>query len=171
MSTSGASPWGVIPSTVAIAAGTEPGSLTDASSTSQTPSGNSSGQLGADLDRQPGLADATDAGQRDQPVAPHQLGDVADHSFAPDRPSSAAAAGCRSTASTLRSTGKSDGSPSATTWYTDHPAAQPAEPVLTERSQRDAVAHAAPRSSSETSTCPPCAIDISRAARFTSLPK
>ena len=37
-----------------------------------------SGHLGADLERQPGLADAADAGQRDQPVRPHELGDLGD---------------------------------------------------------------------------------------------
>ena len=41
VSISAESPWGVMPSTVAIAAGTEAGSPTDASSTIHTPSGNS----------------------------------------------------------------------------------------------------------------------------------
>ena len=46
--------------------------------------GELAGDLGADLERQPGLADPADAGQRDQPVRPHELGDLGDHLLAAD---------------------------------------------------------------------------------------
>ena len=42
------------------------------------------GELGADLEGQAGLADTADAGQRDQAVRPHELGDVVDHLLATD---------------------------------------------------------------------------------------
>ena len=43
------------------------------------------GELGTDLDGQAGLADTTDAGQRDQTLGPHQLGDVVDLGVTPDK--------------------------------------------------------------------------------------
>ena len=44
-----------------------------------------SGDLGAHLERQPGLADTTDAGQRHEPVRTDEVGDVGDHLFATDQ--------------------------------------------------------------------------------------
>jgi hypothetical protein len=41
-------------------------------------------QLGRHLQRQPGLAHAADAGQRDEPVAPDELGDLLDLSLSSD---------------------------------------------------------------------------------------
>ena len=94
VSMSGASPWGVMPSTVAIAAGTEAGSPTERQLDHPHAVGELAGHLGPDLEREPGLADAADAGQRDQPVRPHELGDLVDHRPRGRRASSAAAGGC-----------------------------------------------------------------------------
>ena len=43
------------------------------------------GELGTDLNRQAGLADTTDAGQRDQTLGPHQFGDIVDLGVTPDK--------------------------------------------------------------------------------------
>ena len=42
------------------------------------------GDLGPDLERQPRLADASDAGERDQPARPHELGDFGNDFLAAD---------------------------------------------------------------------------------------
>ena len=73
-----------MPNTDATAAGTESGSPTEASSTIHTPSGNSPSNSDPGFERQPGLADPADAAQRDQPVRPHELGDLFDHRVAAD---------------------------------------------------------------------------------------
>ena len=169
VSISAASPCGVMPSAVAIAAGTEAGSPTGASSTIHTPSGNS-----------PATSAPTSSASRVLPTPPTPLSVTSRF----DRTSSATSATRSSRPtnelscwgrlpvkrSTLRSTGNSDRSPSATTWYTD---IRPRRP----RSRCSPSGRSATRSRSstsvvsETSTWPPCASDISRAARFTSLPK
>ena len=64
---------------VATASGTDAGSPTGASSTTQTPSGNSRGKVGRDLQRQARLADPARAREGDQPVCadePRQLLDL-----------------------------------------------------------------------------------------------
>ena len=57
-----------MPSTAATASGTAAGSPTGASSITHTPSGKSSAERAADLQRESGLADPADTGQRHQPV-------------------------------------------------------------------------------------------------------
>ena len=118
VSMSAASPWGVIPSTVAMAAGTEAGSPIDASSTIHTPSVNS-----------PATSAPTSRARRVLPTPPTPVRVTSRL----DRTSSATSATTfsRPTSelsccgrlpvkeSTLRSTGNSVGSPSTTTWYTD----------------------------------------------------
>ena len=136
---SGASPWGVMPSTVAIAAGTEAGSPTDASSTIHTPSGNSPATSAPDLERQPGLADAADAGQRDEPARPHELGDLGDHLLATDQRAQL----LREVAGEVVDAaehGELGREPVGDDLVHRHPPAQPAEPVLAQGPQRHAVA-------------------------------
>ena len=41
-------------------------------------------EFGTDLDGQTSLANTTDAGQRDQAMGPHQIGDIVDLEIAPD---------------------------------------------------------------------------------------
>ena len=47
--------------------------------------GELAGDLGPDLEGQPRLADPADAGQRDQPARPHELGDFGDDVLAADQ--------------------------------------------------------------------------------------
>ena len=95
--------------------------------------------LRPDLDREAGLADPADAGQRDQPVPAHELGDLADDLLAPDH-----------RAQLLREVA-GDGVDAAQHGEVGpeslgehlvhrHPAAQPPQPVLTERAQPHPVA-------------------------------
>ena len=74
-----------MPSTVAIAAGTEAGSPTDASSTIHTPSGNSPATSAPTSRASRVLPTPADAAQRDEPARPHELGDLADHLLAADQ--------------------------------------------------------------------------------------
>ena len=106
-----------MPSTVAIAAGTEAGSPTDASSTIHTPSGNS-----------PASSAPASSASRVLPTPPTPLSvtsrfdrtSSATSSTTASRPTSELSCCGRLPAnvSTPRSTGNSAGSPSATTWYT-----------------------------------------------------
>ena len=70
VSISGTSLCGVMPSTVASAAGTASGSPTPGQLDDPDPVLEFTREFSADLDGQSGLADSADAGQRDQPPAP-----------------------------------------------------------------------------------------------------
>ncbi len=87
VSISGTSLCVVMPSTVARAAGTAPGSPTPASSTIRTPSSNSPASSAPTSMAETSLADATDAGQRYQTLVAHQFGDIVDIAVAPDEAS------------------------------------------------------------------------------------
>ena len=69
-------PCGVMPSVVAIASGTAAAVGERRELDHPHPVGVLVGELGAHLDRQPGLADTADAGQGHQPVAADQLDEV-----------------------------------------------------------------------------------------------
>ena len=167
---SGVSPCGVIPSTVAIAAGIEPGSPTAASSTIHAPSGNS-----------PASSAPTSSAIRVLPTPPTPVSVTSCRS----RTSSATSAHqfvatdergnlpwqvARRSCSALRSTGKSVGRPSATTWNTE---IRPRSPRSTcsPSGRSDRRLRSSTSVVSDTRTCPPCASAISRAARLTSLPE
>ena len=162
VSMSAASPCGVMPSAVAIAAGTDAASPTGASSTIHTPSGNSPASSAPTSSGQPGLADTADAAQRDQPVRPHELGDLGDQVLAADE-----------RAQLLRQVARE--AVDAAEHRELEPAARRRRPgtptsVPAGRGAGARPAAAAPRGLrsstsvvSETSTWPPCASDISRA--------
>ena len=65
--------WSGSPSARATAIGTSSGSVIGARSTYHTPSRELAGELGRDLDREPGFADPARTGQRHQPVVGQQL--------------------------------------------------------------------------------------------------
>ena len=142
---SGASPCGVMPSTVAIAAGTDAGSPTDASSTIQTPSGNS-----------PATSAPTSSASRVLPTPPtpvsvtsrarpHELGDLADHLLAADERAQLLREVAREGVDAAEH-GEVGREPVGDHLVHRHPAAQTAEPVLAERAAAPRGRAAAPRS-------------------------
>ena len=145
VSTSGVSPCGVMPNTVAIAAGTEVGSPTDASSTSHTPSGNS-----------PATSAPTSRASRDLPTPPTPVSVTSEF----DRTSSATSRDDRlatdQRGQLLREVAREvvdaaehrevDREPVGDDLVHRHAAVPTAEPVLAERPQRARGRAAAPRS-------------------------
>ena len=97
-------------------------------------------ELGAGLDREPGLADAADAGQGHEPMFPDHLRDVADQLLSSDDRAELlrqVAGQCVDAAQDR------EVSPQPLAEHLEHrdPAAQPAEPVVAERPQGHAPAH------------------------------
>ena len=150
-----------------------PARVTGSSGTKQTPSGKSSATSAAICERQPRLARAARPGERQQPG----------RRAAASRASASSRRGRRSVvswvgrlfgrASSVRSGGKSDGRPSATTCADPLGREQVLEPVLAQVAQRDAVRQAAAdqaRVAAETRTWPPWPAAAMRAARLTSRP-
>ena len=101
--------------------------------------GELAGHLGADLERQPGLADPADAAQRDQPVRPHELGDLGDQLLAADERAQLLREVAREGVDAAEH-GELRREPVGDDLVHRHPSAQAAEPVLTQRPQRHAVA-------------------------------
>ena len=138
VSISAASPCGVMPSAVAMAAG-DRGRVADRGQLDHPHAlGELAGQLGADLERQPGLADPSDAAQRDQPVRPHELGDLGDQILAADEGAQLLREVAREAVHApehgeLRPESVGDD------LVHRHPPTQAAEPMLTQRPQRHPV--------------------------------
>ena len=169
VSISAALPCGVIPSAVAMAAVTADGSPIGASSIIHTPSGNS-----------PASSAPTSSASLVLPTPPTPLSVTSRpdcRSWAisvtrSSRPTKELSCGGRFPAkrSALRSTGNSDRSPSAMTWYT---VIRPRRPRnrCSPRGRSATRCRSSTSVVSDTTTWPPCASDVSRAARFTSVPK
>ena len=103
------------------------------------PVGELTRDLGTHLERKPRLSDSANAGQRDQPVAPHELGDFADEFF----PSDHGAELLRQVSGERVDTAQDrEVRPQALGEDLEHrhPAAQTAQPVFTERPEPDAIA-------------------------------
>ena len=100
--------------------------------------GKLSRHVGADLDREPGLADSAYAGQRDHAVGTYELRDLAHDVVAADDRAQLPReiAGERIDAAERREVGRE---PVAEQLVHRHPAPEPAQPVLAERSERGAV--------------------------------
>ncbi len=98
------------------------------------------GHLSADLEGQPRLADAAHAGQRDQPVGPHQLGDLADQRLAPDERTELAWQVAGEVVDTAQD-GELRRDPFGHHLEYSNPAAQPTQQVLAQRAQGDTAAH------------------------------
>ena len=101
--------------------------------------GKLAGHLGADLERQPGLADAADAGQRDQPARPHELGDLGDHLLPAHERAQLLREVAREVVDAAEH-GELRRESVGNDLVHRHPSAQTAEPVLTQGPQRHAVA-------------------------------
>ncbi len=113
---------------------TDPGQLDDPDPVVELP-----GELGTDLDGQAGLADTTDAGQRDQTLRPHQLGDLVDLGVTPDERADLAGEVAGEVVDAAQH-GKLRREPVGHHLEHRDRAAQPAQEVLTQRSQGDPVA-------------------------------
>jgi len=150
-----------------IAGITDEGSPTEASPTTQTPSGNSPASPAPTSRAKPRFGRPRPPPTEGyQPVRPHEIGDRDDQPRHGRRRTSTAQADSRSRGSTVRNAGKSEGRPSPISWYNRHAAPEVTQAVLPERAQAAIPAHPRSRSSvvSETTTCPPCAIEVRRAA-------
>ncbi len=168
VSMSAAPLWGVMPSTVAMAAGTDAGSAIDASSTSHTPSTNS-----------PATSAPTSSASRVLPTPPTPVSVTsrcervrsATSATVCSRPMSELNCCGRFPAkgSTLRSSGNAVARPSATIWCTEIRPRCPRR-RCSPRGRSGTRSRSITSVASDTRTCPPCASDVSRAARFTSLP-
>ena len=126
------------------------------------------------LERETGLADPAHPGQRHQRRPTDQLRQRRELRLAPDERSSPDAAGSRGNASSVRNGGTPARRSGWATWNNRSGLPQVAQPVLSQVDEpvllgERVVQHALP-SRSDTTICPPCATDISRAARFTAPP-
>ena len=159
------------PTAVAIEDAISSGSVTAASGTNHTPPGLAAMTSARDGERQPGLAGATGAGERQQPrpreqgdrrgdlVPPHERGELLGQVVGrrverPQRREVALEARRLDLVHALRP-------------------GQVLQPVVAEVAERDTrrrVAPARTRVGSDTTTCPPCAVEAIRAARWISMP-
>ena len=113
----------------------DPGQLDDPDPVVELPR-----ELGTDLDGQAGLADTTDAGQRDQTLRPHQLADLVDLGVAPDEGADLAGEVAGEAVDAAQH-GELRAEPVGHHLEHRDRAAQPAQEVVTQGAQGDPTAH------------------------------